>query len=76
MEEAFQQTGGETDMSAEYPVPSGVYYNSETDNFYSMANRCGMGLAFWTNWRGRSADFPNKAPESPADERDRRGREP
>lgn len=40
------------------PVPEGVWYGEETDNFYSVAARRGMGMAFWLKWRLRKHEFP------------------
>lgn len=39
-------------------VPSGVYYNVEHDNFYSLLTNKGMGNDFYSQWKIRNMDFP------------------
>jgi hypothetical protein len=46
------------------PIPSGVYYNPEADNFY-LDNTChGMGLEFYREWRNRRNEFPTPPTKS------------
>jgi hypothetical protein len=40
-------------------IPVGVYYSVEHANFYRVRDHCGMGMAFYTQWRDRSDDFPS-----------------
>lgn len=40
------------------PVPAGIYYRAESDNFYSITHRVGMGDLFYMQWKDRRADFP------------------
>jgi hypothetical protein len=42
------------------PIPSGVYYRAESDNFYDMTANVGMGMGFWRKWRDRKHDFPTE----------------
>lgn len=39
------------------PIPNGVYYNVEADNFYHMSWG-GMGSEFYMVWRERREEFP------------------
>lgn len=48
-------------MSDGKPIPAGVYYSAESDNFYCAAGRGGLGMAFWQTWRERKHDFPQSA---------------
>jgi len=42
------------------PIPSGVYYRAESNNFYDMTANVGMGMGFWRKWRARKHEFPTK----------------
>jgi len=44
------------------PIPDGVTYNAEADNFYDMHNK-GMGLQFYRVWRERREEFPKTPPK-------------
>lgn len=43
-----------------WPIPSGVYYSLESDNFYNAAG-AGMGSDFYYLWRKRAREFPDSA---------------
>lgn len=40
------------------PVPTGVYYSLDGDNFHSTQFRTGMGHEFWKKWKDRKDEFP------------------
>lgn len=42
-------------------IPTGVYYNSATDNFYDRATRHGKGNGFYAAWNTRREEFPTVA---------------
>lgn len=44
------------------PIPSGVSYREDVDNFYMDNTRAGMGLDFYRKWKSRSAEFPKREP--------------
>ncbi len=47
------------------PVPKGVYYSTEHDNFYhAEAAPDGMGQVFWNRWCLRCSEFPKSAEEA------------
>ena len=49
---------------AENPaVPKGVYYGTDTDNFYNDATKEGQGEAFHKAWISRKQEFPQKKTE-------------
>ncbi|CDX26748.1 hypothetical protein MPL3356_60533 [Mesorhizobium plurifarium] len=48
------------------PIPVGVFYNSEAQNFYDVGAQ-GMGEDFYVFWRGRAAEFPRATPDAAAD---------
>ena len=43
------------------PLPNGVYYRAESDNFYLASANVGMGWNFWQKWRHRKFEFPTSA---------------
>lgn len=48
-----------------YPIPYGIYYNEESDNFYDSESRNGMGMNFYEEWKDRRGEFPKSAEEVP-----------
>lgn len=40
------------------PVPPGIYWNADADNFYDMSSRKGMGTDFYDDWYRRASEFP------------------
>jgi len=44
------------------PIPSGVSYREDADNFYLDNTRAGMGLDFYRKWKSRIAEFPKREP--------------
>ena len=40
------------------PIPEGVYYAPEHDNFYAEQTHVGMGLQFYAQWKSRADEFP------------------
>lgn len=53
---------GEPLTDQKIPVPAGVYYKPEEGNFYG-ANRAGMGLNFYNQWKARRDEFPQSYEE-------------
>ena len=45
---------------ADETLPSGIYYDKDTDNFYCMLNNAGMGPSFYDRWKPRSSEFPSE----------------
>jgi hypothetical protein len=45
--------------SQKEPIPQGVYYNPESDCFYSAADSKGQGVDFYERWRNRADEFPH-----------------
>ena len=43
------------------PIPSGVSYRPDVDNFYLDGTRAGMGNKFHRNWHDRRREFPQLA---------------
>ncbi len=52
--------GGEVE-----PIPSGVYFGVEGNNFYSQSTGWGMGTEFWQRWRKRASEFPQSREQCP-----------
>ena len=52
-------------IDAPPPIPFAVYYDEAADKFFRVEDgrSLGMGMAFWTNWRGRRAEFPQQPGE-------------
>ncbi|WP_192246163.1 hypothetical protein [Mesorhizobium silamurunense] len=48
------------------PIPVGVFYNPEAQNFYDVGAH-GMGEDFYVFWRGRAAEFPSATPSVKSD---------
>lgn len=46
-------------LETEQVVPNGVYWNADSQNFYSEETRQGLGTAFYLTWRDRSSEFPS-----------------
>jgi hypothetical protein len=44
--------------AAKPPIPEGVYYNPDHDNFYSAIRCEGRGTEFYATWVSRQAEFP------------------
>lgn len=42
------------------PIPDGVYYSWDIDNFYCDTAHRGMGTEFYSQWRERREEFPAK----------------
>lgn len=42
------------------PIPEGITYNEEHDNFYQDVSRNGMGTAFYEKWKHRRSEFPQR----------------
>jgi hypothetical protein len=40
-------------------IPEGVYYSEAHANFYRERDGCGMGEAFYEQWRSRCGEFPS-----------------
>jgi hypothetical protein len=40
-------------------IPEGIYYSLEHANFYRVRDYCGMGMAFYEQWRSRCDEFPS-----------------
>lgn len=40
------------------PIPSNVYWNVDSGNFYDAVTRCGMGDQFFYTWYSKRARFP------------------
>jgi hypothetical protein len=40
-------------------IPAGVYYSAAGANFYRERDGCGMGMAFYEQWRSRREEFPS-----------------
>lgn len=49
------------------PIPAGVIYSAEHDNFYDTAGH-GLGEAFYLHWRDMKALFPSPAGEERTDD--------
>lgn len=45
-------------MKDEPPIPEGVYYNLESQNFHNIQLNTGMGNMFYNKWVGRRDEFP------------------
>jgi hypothetical protein len=45
-------------LPAQVPIPLDVYYRAESNNFYDMRAKVGMGMGFWRKWRDRKHEFP------------------
>jgi hypothetical protein len=50
------------DCNCREPIPSGVSYREDVDNFYLDNTRAGMGLDFYRKWKLRIAEFPKREP--------------
>lgn len=51
--------GAEAKRRLSEPVPAGVYYHAESDNFYDAGlGNIGKGVSFWETWKARKAEFP------------------
>ena len=44
-------------------IPNGVYYGTDTDNFYDEVTKEGKGTEFYQQWISRKAEFPQKKTE-------------
>lgn len=44
------------------PIPLGIYWGAEGGNFYSVEGNHGQGMAFFTKWFDRRAEFPDGTP--------------
>lgn len=45
-------------MSSNRPIPGGVYFSIDADNFYSVERGCGCGNEFFKMWKDRWREFP------------------
>lgn len=43
------------------PIPPGVSYRPDVDNFYLDDTRVGMGVEFYRKWHDRRREFPQLA---------------
>jgi uncharacterized small protein (DUF1192 family) len=51
--------------SSPEPIPEGIYYNSNHDNFFDTVFRSGQGTAFHDKWHSRRVEFPQGPPAKP-----------
>lgn len=47
-------------------IPSGIYWSTENDNFYSSVTHQGQGTDFYDEWYERRAEFPGDPRMQPA----------
>ena len=43
------------------PIPEGIYYDAEHDNFYHAQTHGGLGEGFYVKWHNRREEFPKRA---------------
>lgn len=48
------------------PIPSGVYFSVEHNNFYDQENHGGMGQLFFAKWSSRYGEFPGRCSNVPS----------
>lgn len=50
-------------MNQQEQIPSGIYYGTDTDNFYNDTTKEGQGQEFFQKWISRKDEFPQKKTE-------------
>ena len=50
-------------MTQQEQIPTGVYYGTDTGNFYNETTKEGQGQTFYDKWVSRKDDFPQKKTE-------------
>lgn len=59
--EELRQAAHDSGVTVGEPIPPGIYYILEMDNFYSEAHGHGQGNEFYAKWKARAAEFPQPA---------------
>lgn len=50
-------------MNQHEQIPKGIYFGTDTGNFYNETTKEGQGQAFYDKWIARKDEFPQKKTE-------------